>query len=40
MSIIKKFVPPQGNAVATIKSINVNFNRQVKKWNRGGKQNG
>lgn len=40
MSIIKKFVPPQGNAVATIKSINANFNQQVKKWNRGGKQNG
>lgn len=39
MSIIKKFVPPQGNAVATIKSINANFKQQVKKWNRGGKQN-
>lgn len=32
MSIIKKFVPPQGNAVATIKSINNHFKQQVKKW--------
>lgn len=36
-SIIKPFLPPQGNAAATIKLINANFKQQIKKWNRGGK---
>ena len=32
VSVIKSFSPPQGNAEATIKSINANFKQQVKKW--------
>lgn len=38
-SIIKPFVPPQGTT-SQLESISKQFNRQVKKWNRGGKQNG
>lgn len=38
-SVIKPFVPPQGTT-GQLEAINKYFNRQVKKWNRGGKQNG
>lgn len=38
-SIIKPFVPPQGTT-SQLESISKQFNQQVKKWNRGGKQNG
>lgn len=38
-SVIKPFLPPQGTT-SQLEAINKHFNRQVKKWNRGGKQNG
>lgn len=38
-SIIKPFSLPQGTT-SQLESISKRFNRQVKKWNRGGKQNG
>lgn len=38
MSIIKKFVQPQGTT-SQLEEINKQFNQQVKKWNRGGKRN-
>lgn len=38
-SVIKPFMPPQGTT-RRLQAISKHFNRQVKKWNRGGKQNG
>lgn len=38
-SIIKTFVPPQGTT-SQLESISKQFNRQVKKWNKGGKHHG
>lgn len=38
-SIIKPFSPPQGTT-SQLEAINKHFNRQVKKWNRGGKHHG
>ena len=38
-SIIKPFVQPQGTT-RRLQAISKHFNRQVKKWNRGGKRNG